>query len=580
MRERTGADVIIEALQQEKVDVLFGYPGGALLDIFAVLYHAPIRFVLTRHEQGAAHAADGYARATGRVGVCIATSGPGATNLVTGLATAYMDSIPMVAITGQVPTAMIGNDAFQESDVTGITRPITKHNYLVKSVDELPVILKEAFYIAATGRPGPVLVDIPKDIQRQTTKVPYPKSIELRGYKPTYEGNYRQIKKAAEMIHEAQRPLLYCGGGVIASDAAAQVQELAHKGHIPVTTTLLGLGVFPEDDALSLKMLGMHGSAYANYAIMETDLIIAIGVRFDDRITGKLSEFAPHAKIIHIDIDPSSISKSVKVDLPIVGDVAHVLKALNEHLVQKQNTPWLKKIHEWKEKYPLIYRDKTGYIKPQYVIQQLSELTKDDAIIVTDVGQHQMWTAQYYTHRMPRCFLSSGGLGTMGYGFPAGIGAKIAFPQRQVVVVSGDGGFQMNIQELATAVQNEVAVIVIIMNNQYLGMVRQWQELFYRHEYAGTCLCRRISCPKRCDKKETAHCPPSIPNFVKVAEAYDATGIRIEKKQDVVPVIKQALRHKKGPIILDVVVEPEENVFPMVPAGASIGQMIHGITLV
>jgi len=500
--------------------------------------------------------ADGYARATGKVGVCIATSGPGATNLVTGIATANMDSIPMVAITGQVFTTMIGNDAFQEADVTGITRPITKHNYLVKDVKDLPRVMKEAFHIASTGRPGPVLIDIPKDVQIAETEYNYPKKVEMKSYRPTYAGHPQQIKKAAEAIHRAAKPLIYAGGGVIISGAASQLTELAKKTNIPVTTTLLGLGSFPETDALSLGMLGMHGTHYANYAIMESDLIIAIGSRFDDRVTGKLSEFAPHAKIIHIDIDPSSISKNVQVDIPIVGDVKNVLLELNK-LVKKGNyASWHKKIREWKKKNPLTYNGK-GELKPQFVIEEIYKVTKGEAIICTEVGQNQMWAAQFYKYTKPRTFLSSGGLGTMGYGFPAAIGAQLGCPDKVVFDIAGDGSFQMNIQELATAVINKVPVKVAILNNGYLGMVRQWQELFYKKRYSYTSLA-------------------GGPDFVKVAEAYGAIGIRVNKKAEVGPAIRKALSIPK-PVILDFHVAPEENVFPMVPAGVAVNQMISGM---
>ncbi len=554
--KKTGAEIVVDALLKEGVDTAFGILGGTIIPVFDVLYDAPLRFILTRHEQGAAHMADGYARATGKVGVCIATSGPGATNLVTGIATANMDSIPIVAITGQVFTTMIGNDAFQEADVTGITRPITKHNYLVKDVKDLPRVMKEAFHIASTGRPGPVLIDIPKDVQIAETEYSYPKKVEMKSYRPTYAGHPQQIKKAAEAIHQAAKPLIYAGGGVIISGAASQLTELAKKTNIPVTTTLLGLGSFPETDALSLGMLGMHGTHYANYAIMESDLIIAIGSRFDDRVTGKLSEFAPQAKIIHIDIDPSSISKNVQVDIPIVGDVKNVLLELNK-LVKKGNyAPWHKKIREWKKKYPLAYNGE-GELKPQFVVEEIYKVTKGEAIICTEVGQNQMWAAQFYKYTKPRTFLSSGGLGTMGYGFPAAIGAQIGCPDKVVFDIAGDGSFQMNIQELATAVINKVPVKVAILNNGYLGMVRQWQELFYKKRYSYTSLA-------------------GGPDFVKVAEAYGAIGIRVKKKAEVGPAIRKALSIPK-PVILDFHVAPEENVFPMVPAGVAVNQMISGM---
>ncbi|MCK4436403.1 biosynthetic-type acetolactate synthase large subunit [bacterium] len=554
--KKTGAQIVIDAMLKEGVDTAFGILGGAMLPVFDVLYDAPLRFILTRHEQGAAHMADGYARATGKVGVCMATSGPGATNLVTGIATANMDSVPIVAITGQVFTTMIGNDAFQEADVTGITRPITKHNYLVKDVKELPRIMKEAFHIARTGRPGPVLIDIPKDVQIAETEYKYPKNVEMRTYKPTYSGHPQQIKRAAEAIHQAKKPIIYAGGGVIISGAAKELAELAKKANIPTATTLLGLGGFPETDRLSLGMLGMHGTRYANYAIMESDLIIAIGARFDDRVTGKLDEFAPHAKIIHIDIDPSSISKNVRVDIPIVGDVQNVLRELNKLVRKGQYAPWHKKIREWKRKFPLTYED-NGELKPQFVVEEIYKATRGEAIICTEVGQNQMWAAQFYQYTKPRTLLSSGGLGTMGYGFPAAIGAQIGCPDRIVFDIAGDGSFQMNIQELATAAINKVPVKVAILNNGYLGMVRQWQELFYKKRYSHTSLA-------------------GGPDFVKVAEAYGAVGIRVEKKGGVRPAIKKALSIKK-PVVIDFHVELEENVFPMVPAGKAVNQMIGGM---
>lgn len=551
-----GAKLLLDCLVKEGVEVMFGYPGGVVLDIFDELDNFPIRFILTRHEQGAAHAADGYARASGRVGVCIATSGPGGTNLVTGIATAYMDSVPMVALTGQVPTAMIGNDAFQEADIVGITRPITKHNYLVTDVDELPVIIKEAFYLAASGRPGPVLIDLPKDIQQASTSRTYPKKVEIPGYNPVYRGHPRQIKNLAEAIASARKPVLYVGGGAIAASASGELRRLVEKTSIPVTTTLMALGVFPETSPLSLGMLGMHGTQYANYAIMDSDLIIAVGARFDDRVTGKISEFAPHARIAHIDIDPTSLKKNVRVDIPVVGDVRQVLKDLNKIVKPAPIGPWLKQIKAWKKEFPLAYRD-TGAIPPQYVIEQIYKATGGEAIICTEVGQNQMWTAQFYPFTEPRTFLSSGGLGTMGYGFPAAIGAQLAFPKKTVFDIAGDGSIQMNIQELATAVFNKIPVKVAILNNGYLGMVRQWQELFYKKRYAGTVL-------------------EGNPDFVKVAEAYGAMGIRVEEKKGVLPALKKALNHP-GPVFLDFIVAGEENVFPMVPAGANIRQMISGL---
>ncbi len=550
-----GAKILIESLKKEGVGAVFGYPGGQALPLFDALYHSDLKFYLVRHEQGAAHAADGYARVTGKPGVCIATSGPGATNLVTGIATAYMDSIPMVAITGQVKTFMIGNDAFQEADMIGITRPITKHNYLVKDVKDLARTVKEAFHIASTGRPGPVLIDLPSDVQLAETEFHYPEKVNIRGYKPTYCGHPGQIKRAVKMIAESKRPVIYAGGGVILSGAAKELKELAEKINSPVTMTLLGLGSFPGNHELSLGMLGMHGTGYANHAVQNCDLLIAIGARFDDRVTGKIDEFAPHAKIIHIDIDPSAISKSVPVDVPIVGDVKCVLDEFLKIVHRPHDKEWTEKILEWKQKHPLHYNT-DDKLRPQYVIQQICEATKGDAIIATDVGQHQMWTAQWYNFMRPREFLSSGGLGTMGYGLPAGIGAKVGKPGSEVFVISGDGSIQMNIQELATAVVNKIDVKIAILNNTCLGMVRQWQELFYGKRYSHTKL--------------------ENPDFVKIAEAYGAVGIRIMKKEDVRPAIEKAMR-TKNTVVMDFVVEPEENVYPMVPAGKRLDDMIGSV---
>jgi acetolactate synthase-1/2/3 large subunit len=548
----TGAQILIECLEREGVDVIFGYPGGQVIPIFDALYDARIKNILVRHEQGAAHAADGYARSTGKTGVCLATSGPGATNLVTGIATAYMDSVPMVAITGQVPTFLLGCDSFQEADITGITLPITKHNYLVKELKDLPRMMKEAFHIANTGRPGPVLIDLPKDLTVQTTKFEYPETVDLPGYKPNYIGNARQVKDAAEAIRKAARPLLYVGGGAVISGAHQELRRLAESMEIPVTTTLMGITAFPGNHPLSLGMLGMHGTAYANFAACETDLVIAVGARFDDRVTGNLETFAPKATVIHIDIDPAEIGKNVAVDIPIVGDVKNVLEMLTERVTPHSHPEWLQQIEEWKRTYPLKY-DRDG-LKPQRVIEELSRLTKGNAIICTEVGQHQMWTAQYYQFTEPRSLVTSGGLGTMGFGFPASIGAQVAHPDRLVVNIAGDGSFQMNIQELGTAVAHNIPVKVIILNNFYLGMVRQWQEFFFNSRYSGTVL-------------------ESNPDFVKIAEAYGAAGFRIETVAELPVVLKQALE-TPGPVVVDCRVEREENVLPMVPANSSIQQMI------
>ncbi|HLE41556.1 MAG TPA: biosynthetic-type acetolactate synthase large subunit [Nitrospirota bacterium] len=562
-KQITGAEIFLESLKREKVDTLFCYPGGVVLKIFDVLYEQKdIRLILPRHEQGGVHMADGYARSTGKVGVALVTSGPGATNVVTGLATAYMDSIPIVVFTGQVPTALIGNDAFQEADIVGITRPCTKYNYLVKDVKDIAKTIKEAFYLAASGRPGPVLVDLPRDVVTNKAEFHYPEKAEIRSYNPTLFGNKWQIKQAAEAIAKAKKPVAYIGGGVVSSNAAPEILEFAETTRIPVTMTLMGLGGFPGTHPLSLGMLGMHGTYYANMSIHNSDLIIAIGARFDDRVTGKVEAFAPDAKIIHIDIDPTSIRKNVRVDIPIVGDVKNVMVDLNKELraikepwdaIRKS---WLKQIDAWREERPLTYEHSDDIIKPQFVVEKIYEVTKGDAILVTDVGQHQMWAAQFYKIDKPRTWLSSGGLGTMGYGFPAAIGAKIAHPDKTVISISGDGSIQMNIQELATVVENHVPVKVAILNNRYLGMVRQWQELFYSERYSSTDL-------------------GSTPDFVKLAEAYGAVGLRAEKPSEVVPVLKEALKVKQ-PVFMDFVVDRYEKVFPMVPAGAAIHEMIFG----
>ncbi len=563
MTKIKGAEAFVEALRREGVRHIFGYPGGAVLDIFDVIMDVKdIGFILSRHEQGAVHAADGYARSSGKVGVCLVTSGPGATNTVTGIATANMDSIPIVVFTGQVPTHLIGNDAFQEADVVGITRPCTKHNYLVKDVADLPRIIKEAFYIAKTGRPGPVLVDLPKDVMNATVKFQYPESISLQGYKPVYKGHTGQIKKLVDLVLRSKQPVIYAGGGVIHSDASDELRRFAHLTRIPVTTTLMGLGAFPSDDPLSLGMLGMHGTYRANMAVTYTDCLIAIGARFDDRVTGKIDEFAPKAKIVHVDIDPTSISKNVKVDIPVVGDCKLVLKDIIKAFEKRQDEikiltkrldVWHERIEEWENKYPLRY-NKGDKIKPEYVVEMIDKLTPEDTIVSTEVGQNQMWAAQFYKFRMPRLFLTSGGLGTMGYGFPAAIGAQVAFPRRTVVDIAGDGSIQMNIQELATAVQYGLPVKVMILNNGYLGMVRQWQGLFYKKRYAHTSLA--VS-----------------PDFVKLADAYGANGILVENPADVEDAIKEALKIK-GPVLVDFHVEPEEDVYPMVPAGAPVSKML------
>jgi acetolactate synthase I/II/III large subunit len=562
-KEITGAEILLECLKKEKVDTLFCYPGGVVLKIFDVLYEQKdIRMILPRHEQGGVHMADGYARSTGKVGCALVTSGPGATNTVTGLATAYMDSIPIVVITGQVPTALIGNDAFQEADIVGITRPCTKYNFLVKDVKELARTIREAFYLAASGRPGPVLVDLPRDVVTSKAEFHWPEKIDIRSYKPSVTGNKWQIKQAAEAIAKAKKPVLYIGGGVILSNAAPEILEFAELTRIPVAHTLMGVGGFPGTHPLSLGMLGMHGTYYANMSVHNSDLIIAIGARFDDRVTGKVEGFAPEAKIIHIDVDPTSIRKNVRVDIPVVGDVKHVMTDLNKE-VRAIKEPWeairkswLKQIDAWKAERPLSYEYSDELIKPQYVVEKLYELTGGDAIIVTDVGQHQMWSAQFFKIDRPRTFLSSGGLGTMGYGFPAAIGAKVAHPEKMVFSISGDGSIQMNIQELATSVENNIPVKVVILNNRYLGMVRQWQELFYQERYSASDL-------------------GSTPDFVKVAEAYGAIGLRAQKPSEVVSVLKEGIKAKKT-VFMEFVIDRYEKVFPMVPAGASIHEMIFG----
>lgn len=560
----SGAEILIESLKREKVDTIFGIPGGVVLSIFDLLYNnKDIRLFLTRHEQGAVHAADGYARASGKVGVVLVTSGPGATNTVTGIATAYMDSIPVVVFSGQVPTHLIGNDAFQEADIVGISRPCTKYNYLVKDVNDLARIIAEAFHIARTGRPGPVLVDLPRDVTGAKTDLIYPEKVMIRSYNPTYVGDRWQIKKAADEILKAKKPVILAGGGVILSGGHKELYELAELTQIPVTMTLMGLGGFPGTHPLSLGMPGMHGTYYANMSIQNSDLLIAVGARFDDRVTGKLDTFAPRAKIIHIDIDPTSIRKNVRVDVPIVGDVKVVIRDIIKILKEERpqwaeiRKAWLKQINQWRRERPLTYQMDDA-IKPQFVIEKIYEITKGDAIITTEVGQNQMWTAQFYKFDKPRTLLTSGGLGTMGYGFPAAIGAQIAFPDKLVIDIAGDGSIQMNIQELATAVINKLPVKVAILNNQYLGMVRQWQELFFQERYSYSYLHTNTT-----------------PDFVKVAEAYGAVGMRATRPSEVEPVIKAAIKVKKT-VFMDFIIDWKEKVFPMVPAGAGIDKMIFG----
>ncbi len=561
--ELTGSQILLESLKLEGVDTVFGYPGGAVINIYDDLFESPISHILTRHEQAAVHAADGYARCTGKVGVVVATSGPGATNTVTGIATAYMDSIPMVVISGQVPTPLIGNDAFQEADMCGITRPCTKHNYLVKDIRDLARIIKEAFYIARTGRPGPVLIDLPKDIQVTKHKFSYPDKVKLRGYKPTYSGNSRQIEKAAKLILEARKPVLYVGGGITLAAAEDELLKLAELTRIPVTTTLMAMAAFPQRHPSALGMLGMHGTFYANMSVTECDLLIAVGSRFDDRVTGRIDSFAEKAKIIHVDIDPTSIGKNVTVDLPIVGDLKDVLGKLHGSLNKKpelvedlieSTDEWRTMIAEWKERHPMTYRPSKSVIKPQFVIEKISEMTDENAIITTEVGQHQMWAAQFFTFRQPKTFLTSGGLGTMGFGLPAALGAQVAYPDRQVIDISGDGSFQMNSQELATLVQYKLPVKIAIINNNYLGMVRQWQQMFFEKRYSQTVMELPI-------------------DFIKLAEAYGAIGLQAKKVDEVEATIKQALE-TPGPVLMNFMVSREENVLPMVPAGKAIHEMV------
>jgi acetolactate synthase-1/2/3 large subunit len=550
-----GAQIVIESLKREGVEVAFGIPGGANLPTFDALHGSAIKVVLTAHEQGAAHMADGFARASGKVGVCLATSGPGATNLVTGIATAFMDSIPMVALTGQVRTFMIGNDAFQEADTIGITRPITKHSFLVKDVKDLARVMREAFYIASTGRPGPVLVDLPVDVTLAETEFAYPEAVHIRGYQPKLVADAQDdhIAQAAAAIAKSRKPVIYAGAGVIRSGASGELIELARKTGVPVTTTLLGLGAFPESDPLSLGMLGMHGFEYTNYAVAQSDVLIAIGARFDDRVTGKVDEFAKHATKIHIDVDPSSINKTVLVDIPIIGDVKGVLQRLNRIVKAPELGEWHRTIQEMRRKYPLVYREK-GKLLPQVIIQQISEATKGQAIVATGVGQHQMWTAQFYQFNRPRSMITSGGLGTMGFGLPAAIGAQFGCPQSVVWDIDGDGSFQMTSQELATAAHHRLPIKVAIMNNRYHGMVRQWQDLFYESRYASSKV--------------------NPVDFVKLAEAYGCVGIHVEKKAEARPAIERAMEIHDRPTVINFLVEESEDCWPMIAPGKPHSEML------
>ena len=561
--ELTGAEIIARFLQDEGVDHLFGYPGGAVLHIYDALYKQDkVKHILVRHEQAATHAADGYARSTGKPGVVLVTSGPGATNAVTGIATAYMDSIPMVVITGQVNSSLIGNDAFQEVDSVGITRPCVKHNFLVKDVNDLAITLKKAFYIATTGRPGPVVVDIPKDVTAERTRYVYPKKVSMRSYNPVVKGHTGQIKKAVNMMLSAKRPLFYTGGGVVLGDASKALTDLAHQLGFPVTNTSMGLGGFPATDKQCVGMLGMHGTYEANMSVSHCDLLIAIGARFDDRVTGKIEKFAPSAKIIHVDIDPASISKNVKVDVPIVGDVNAVLKTMIEQLKEMGRGPdgealarWWQQIEEWRAKDCLKYDHTSKVVKPQGVIESLYKVTKGNAFVTSDVGQHQMWAAQFYKFDKPRRWINSGGLGTMGFGLPAAMGVQLAHPKAQVACITGEGSIQMNIQELSTCLQHNLPIKILCLNNGFLGMVRQWQEFFYEERYSHSYM-------------------ESLPDFVKLAEAYGHVGMQIEKPEDVEGAIKEAFKLKDRLVFMNFLTDPKENVYPMVPAGAGLDEMI------
>ncbi|MER2528460.1 MAG: acetolactate synthase 3 large subunit [Candidatus Competibacter denitrificans] len=559
----TGAEILIRCLKEEGVEYLFGYPGGAVLHIYDAIYvQDDIKHVLVRHEQAATHAADGYARATGKTGAVLVTSGPGVTNAVTGIATAYMDSIPMVIISGQVPTPLIGNDAFQEVDSVGITRPCVKHNFLVKDITKLAETIKKAFYIASTGRPGPVLVDIPKDVTIAKAEFHYPKKIKLRSYNPTVKGHAGQIRKAVDLILSAKRPMLYTGGGVILSEGSSELVELTQLLGYPITNTLMGLGAYPATDKQFIGMLGMHGTYESNMAMHHCDVLIAIGARFDDRVTGKIDRFCPEARIVHVDIDPSSISKNVRVDIPIVGSVAHVLRAMINVIRDEKLKPdtealakWWRQIDEWRAVKSLSYRNSDTVIKPQFVVQKLYEVTKGKAIITSDVGQHQMWAAQYYHFDRPRQWINSGGLGTMGFGLPAAMGAKFAFPDQDVACITGDGSIQMMTQELATMKQYGTPVKIINLNNGYLGMVRQWQEFFYQKRYCMTYF-------------------EALPDFVKLAEAYGHVGMQIEKPGDVEGALREAFAQKDRTVFLDFITDQSENVFPMIPSGGSQNEML------
>ena len=558
MMNMRGAKILVESLKRAEVEYIFGVQGGAAMPIFDDLYDTEgLKLIPMRHEQGAAHAADGYARATGKVGVTLATSGPGATNLVTGIATAHMDSIPMVAITGQVATYLMGNDAFQECDILGVTRPICKHSYLIKSSDEVADVVAEAFHIAATGKPGPVVIDFAKDAQVQESAFYYPESVNIRSYNPTVVGHPGQIKKAIDLINQAEKPMIYAGGGVTLANAHEELRHFTDKTGIPITVTLMGLGAFPETHPLAMRMPGMHGSCCANYAFSDADLVIAIGARFDDRVTGNLERFSQKSKKIHIDIDPSCIGKNVSVDIPIVGDAKNILRDMNKLAQPVQIEPWMRQIREWQEKYPFEYRQNGDQVMPQYVIEQTYDLFPD-AVVTADVGQHQMWAAQYFKYTEHRQWLNSGGLGTMGFSLPATIGAQLGRPDKTLVNINGDGSFIMNIQELVPAVTMKLPLKIFIINNMYLGMVRQWQEMFFQKRYSAV------------DYHDN-------PDFAKLAEAFGATGIRVERPEEVRPALEQAKKIEDGPVVIDFIVDEEENVFPMVPSGAGLDEVIRGL---
>jgi len=572
IHELSGAQIIVECLVREGVSQIFGIPGGALLPTFDALYDSPVKVVLTRHEQGAAHMADGYARATGKVGVCIATSGPGATNLVTGLATANMDSIPVVAITGQVATHLIGNDAFQEADATGVMRPVTKHNFMVKDVQDLPRVLREAFYIARSGRPGPVHVDVPVDVQRAKLKFDWVENVSIRSYKPKISGHPLQIQRAVELIDKSEKPLLYVGGGAILSGARDEIVALSEKAEIPVVHTLMANGAFPFDHPNYVGIMGMHGRFSSNIATQNCDLLISCGARFDDRVTGSVKTFARNAKKIHIDVDPANIGKTVNVDVPVVGDLKTVLAKIAEMVKFRKHQTWRKQIQDWENKHPFVVKPVKGVLQPQYLIQRIHKLTKGEAVVSTGVGQHQMWAMQWYPAKNPRRFLTSGGLGTMGYGFPAALGATFGVNDRPVICIDGDGSFQMTMTELGTAVQEKKKVILVIINNFFLGMVRQWQELFYKQRFSYSNLSQnKDENAKKVhpDLKKLSY----IPDFVKIFDSYGLKGVRIYKNEEVDGAIKKALESEKT-FLIEAMISPGEKVFPMVPAGGSLDETI------